>query len=65
MVVEIGSLRKTYRLRIPQSHYSLVSELMREGKVLQCDYEDNDILLHVEVPGRFESKVKPFIYEFA
>ncbi len=65
MITEIGSLRKTYRLRIPQSHYSLVSELMREGKVLQCDYEDNDILLHVEVPGRFESKVKPFIYEFA
>jgi GTP-binding protein HflX len=63
MIVEIGSLRKIYRLRIPQSHYSLVSELMREGKVIQCDYEENDILLHVEVPGRFESKVKPFIYE--
>ncbi len=64
MIVEIGSLRKTYRLRIPQSHYALVSELMREGKVIQCDYEDNDILLHVEIPGRFDYKVKPFIYEF-
>ncbi len=65
MILEIGSLRKTYRLRIPQSHYALVSELMREGKVIQCDYEDNDILLHVEIPGRLESKVQPFIYEFA
>jgi GTP-binding protein HflX len=64
MTVEIGSLRKTYRLRIPQSHYALVSELMKEGRVIQCDYEDNDILLHVEIPGRFESKVQPFIYEF-
>jgi GTP-binding protein HflX len=64
MTVEIGSLRKTYRLRIPQSHYALVSELMKEGRVIQCEYEDNDILLHVEVPGRFESKVQPFIYEF-
>jgi GTP-binding protein HflX len=64
MTVEIGSLRKTYRLRIPQSQYALVSELMKEGRVIQCDYEDNDILLHVEVPGRFESKVQPFIYEF-
>jgi len=64
MTVEIGSLRKIYRLRIPQSHYALVSELMKEGRVIQCDYEDNDILLHVEVPGRFESKVQPFIYEF-
>jgi GTP-binding protein HflX len=64
MIVEIGSLRKTYRLRIPQSHYALVSELMREGKVIQCDYEDNDILLHVEIPGRYDYKVQPFIYEF-
>ena len=65
MIIEIGSLRKIFRLRIPQSHYALVSELMREGRVIQCDYEDNDILLHVEIPGRFESKVKQFIYEFA
>ncbi len=64
MIVEIGRLRKTYRLKIPQSHYALVSELMREGKVIQCDYEDNDILLHVEIPGRFDYKVQPFIYEF-
>ncbi len=64
MIVEIGSLRKTYRLRIPQSHYALVSELMREGKVIQCDYEENDILLHVEISGRYDSKVQPFIYEF-
>lgn len=64
MIVEIGSLRKTYRLKIPQSHYALVSELMREGKVIQCDYEDNDILLHVEIPGRYDYKVQPFIYEF-
>lgn len=60
MVHEIGALRKTLRLRIPQSHYALVSELMREGRVIESDYEDNDILLHVEIPARLESKVKPF-----
>lgn len=60
MIQEIGALRKTFRLRIPQSHYALVSELMREGKVLSCDYEDNDILLHVEVPSRLEPKVRQF-----
>lgn len=63
MIKEISALRKTFRLRIPQSHYALVSELMQEGRVIQCDYEENDILMHVEVPGRLESKVKPFIYE--
>ncbi|HNA62370.1 MAG TPA: GTPase HflX [Rhabdochlamydiaceae bacterium] len=63
MIEEIAALRKTVRLRIPQSHYALVSELIREGKVLQCDYEENDILIHVEVPSRLEPKVKPFVYE--
>jgi GTPase len=63
MIKEISALRKTFRLKIPQSHYALVSELMQEGRVIQCDYEENDILMHVEVPGRLESKVKPFIYE--
>ena len=63
MIEEIAALRKTVRLRVPQSHYALVSELMREGKVLQCDYEENDILIHVEVPSRLEPKVKPFVYE--
>jgi GTP-binding protein HflX len=65
MIEEIAALRKTFKLRVPQSHYALVSELMREGKVLQCDYEENDILIHVEVPNRLESKVRPFVYESA
>ena len=63
MMEEVAALRKTFHLRIPQTHYALVSELMREGKVLQCEYEDNDILIYVEVPGRLEPKVKPFVYE--
>lgn len=64
MTQEISTLRKQFKLRIPQSHYALVSELMREGRVIFCDYEDNDILLHIEVPGRFEHKVRTFIHEF-
>ncbi len=60
MEVEIHDLRKRFKLRIPQSHYSLVSELMREGRVIECDYEDNDIVLDVEIPGRLEHKVKAY-----
>jgi len=58
----IGSLRKIFKLRIPQSQYALVSELMREGRVISCVYEENDILLQVEAPGKYEHKVKS--YEF-
>jgi GTP-binding protein HflX len=61
MIAEVGSLRQTFKLRIPQSHYALVSELIREGRVVLCEYEDNDVLLHVEIPHRLEPKVRPFV----
>ncbi len=62
MTEEIQALRKKVRLRVPQSHYALVSELMREGRIIECTYEDNDIMIHVEIPGRLEHKVKPFLF---
>ena len=60
MIQEIALLRKRVKLRIPQSHYALVSELMREGKVISCEYEDNDILLEVDIPRQLERKTAPF-----
>ena len=63
MMKEVSLLRKQVRVRIPQSHYAIVSELMREGRVIECDYEENDILITVEIPARLEHKVEPFINE--
>jgi len=60
MVREISLLRKLVKLRVPQSHYALVSDVMRMGKVLSIDYEGNDILLEVEIPQHLESKVAHF-----
>lgn len=60
MVREISLLRKLVKLRVPQSHYALVSDVMRLGKVLSVDYEGNDILLEVEIPQHLESKVAHF-----
>jgi len=60
MIREISLLRKTVHLRVPQSHYALVSEVMREGKVISCEYEANDILLDVEIPCHLEKKVAHF-----
>lgn len=60
MTEEIKKLRKVVKLRIPQSHYALVSELMQEGKIIEQEYEENDILLHCEIPIRFEKKVMQF-----
>ncbi len=61
MIKEVSLLRKVVKARIPQSHYALVSELMREGRVIECDYEENDILIKVEIPARLEYKVAPFL----
>ncbi|MFI5334160.1 MAG: GTPase HflX [Chlamydiales bacterium] len=60
MTQEISNLRKRVKLRIPQSRYGLVSELMKEGRVIQCDYEENDILLVIEIPASLEHKVERF-----
>ncbi len=61
MTQEISLLRKCIKARIPQSHYVLVSELMREGRVISCEYEENDILIEAEIPARLEYKVHPFL----
>jgi GTPase len=61
MIKEVSLLRKVVKARIPQSHYAIVSELMREGRVIECDYEENDILIKVEIPARLEYKVQPFL----
>ena len=60
MEEEIALLRVVVKLRVPQSHYALVSEMMREGRVISCEYSENDILLEVEIPRQLEQKVAPF-----
>lgn len=61
MMKEVSLLRKVVKARIPQSHYAIVSELMREGRILECDYVENDIVIKIEIPGRLEYKVQPFL----
>ncbi len=57
----LQELRTHMALRIPQSHYALVSELSRFGKVISQDYEGNDILLEIELPKELEHKALPFV----
>jgi len=61
MMEETGKFRTIFHLQIPQSHYSLVSELLQQGSVRKCEYEENDILLEVELPKDMEYKVQSFI----
>lgn len=60
MIQEVSALRLVVHLKIPQSCYDLVSSLMQAGKVITQEYEENDILLTVEIPKEWEYKVKPY-----
>lgn len=61
MIEEISLLRKEVKLKIPQSHYALVSQLMSQGRVISCDYdEENHVLLHIEIPSFLEKEAALF-----
>jgi GTP-binding protein HflX len=56
MMKEIKALRKIVRLKVPQSEYALISELIKEGRVLTSEYDENDVILLVEIPNELEYK---------
>ncbi|MBX9923547.1 MAG: GTPase HflX [Rhabdochlamydiaceae bacterium] len=60
MMQEVSKLRKVLNLQIPQSEYALVSQLLREGNIIHSEYEENDILLTVEIPFQIEHLVKKY-----
>ena len=46
------------KLRLPQSAFALMSLIHEQGKVISQVYEDNDILLDIIMPRRFESQLE-------
>lgn len=63
MIEELKNQRRTMKLRIPQSEYHRVGEINRVGRILYQDYEENDIVMHVEVPAILAVKLEKFIVE--
>lgn len=63
MIEELNKQQKRLILRIPQSQYAIVSEIMRFGNIIKQDYEDNDILLRVDLPVAFANKYAKYVVE--
>lgn len=63
MIEVLSKRRKILHLRIPQAEYALVSELTRVGHVMQQDYEDNDVLLQIELPSGAAERIKKYVYQ--
>lgn len=61
MIQELSKQRKNVELKIPQSDYASVSEIMRLGHILNQDYEENDILLKVDIPVALLGKYKKYL----
>lgn len=60
IIEELSRQRRTIEVRVPQKDYHIVSELIRLGNVLNQEYEENDILLKVEVPAMIAGKLLPY-----
>lgn len=61
MVEELSKQRKVVTLRIPQANYAVVSEVMRLGNILNRDFEENDVLIKVDLPANAVGKVRDYI----
>lgn len=61
MEEELSKRRKVVTLRIPQKDYAIVSDVMRLGNVLDQDYEENDILIRVDLPSSEAEKLKRYV----
>lgn len=62
MMEELSKQRKVLSLRIPQSDYAVVSEVMRLGKVLNREYDENDVLIKVELPSNLVGRLRDYMY---
>lgn len=63
MIQELSQQRSVVTLRIPQSEYAIVSEAMRSGHLISQDYQENDVILRVELPQSLIQKLKTYIQE--
>jgi GTP-binding protein HflX len=63
MFEEIKNRSRTLSLRVPQSDYAVVTELTRLGNILEQEYEDNDILMQVNLPSIHVHKFKEYEIE--
>lgn len=62
MIEELSKQRQVVKLRIPQSEYAIVSEITRIGHVIKQDYQDNDVLLQIEVPVSLTDRLKKYMH---
>lgn len=51
---------RVLQLRIPQKDFKVYSEIMQKGKVLEQEYQDNDIVITAICPASLAQQLRPF-----
>ncbi|MBA3237855.1 MAG: GTPase HflX [Parachlamydiaceae bacterium] len=60
IIFELSKRRRRVLLQIPQSQYGDVTEAIRVGRVISQSYEDNNVLLEVELPVELANKLQHY-----
>lgn len=60
LIQELTRQRQVIHVRIPQSEYAIVSEIIRHGHILKQDYEGNDVILTIDVPIALANKLSSY-----
>lgn len=63
MLEEVKKQRRTVHLRVPQKDYHIVSQVIQKGNVLSQDYEENDVLIKVDLPISFIGRLKLYLLQ--
>lgn len=63
MIQELSRQRKVFTVRIPQKDYAIVTEILRSGKVIRQDYEENDLIMEIDVPSQLANKLSCYAIE--
>jgi GTPase len=60
IINQLQDRRKKLTLRIPQKDYRVMALAMRDGKILKKEYDENDVLVELEVPAQMAHLFEQF-----
>ncbi len=60
MILVLQSRRKRVMLKIPQSEYHIAASAIRLGTIFSQSYEENDVILDVELPISHAERLKAY-----
>ena len=60
---EVASIRRNCKLRVPQKDFHIINKVLENGVIHHQEYDENDILLTVEVPVSVKGQVRSYLID--